>query len=146
MDTKATQKQRHPEPLILHVSKLPVILPRCVELRRETRHHFQPRHKHGVEAPDMGDGHSQKTTMEVSLIFNFHHLHKPPPQGAAAAAGWAGREGDALGRGRAWVIVSLARRLRKQHWHQLQELSLPNPSHLHVPGKTAGSQGGVRRR
>lgn len=105
MDTKATQKQRHPETLRLHVSKLPVALPRCVRLRTETRHHFQPHHKPGGEAPGVGDGRSQKTAVKGSLTFNFHHLHKPR----------AGGEGDALRRGCAWAAASLARQLRKQH-------------------------------
>lgn len=116
MDTKVTQKQRHPESLSLHVSRLPVALPRCVQLRTETRHHFQPRHKPSLEATGVGGGRSQKTATKGSLTFHFHHLHKPPPpQGAAAVAGRAGREGDALGRGCAWAAASLARQLRKQH-------------------------------
>lgn len=101
------------------------------------RHHFQPHHKLSTEAQGLGDGCTQKTTVKGLLMFNFHHLCMPPLRGAATAAVWAGGEGDALGRGCAGAAANPARCLRQQHWHQLQELSLPAPLQVQVPGKTA---------
>lgn len=73
-NTEVTQKQRHPESLSLHVSKLPIAPPRCVQLRAETRHHFQARHKAGVEAPGVGYGRSQNAAVEGSANLRFLSL------------------------------------------------------------------------
>lgn len=106
----------------------------------DTGHRFQPCHKPSAEVQGAGDSRSPKTTIKGSLTFNFHYLCVRPLRGAAAAAVWAGGEGDALQRGYTQAAASLAGRLRKRHWHQLQKLSLPAPPQVQVPGKTAGSQ------
>lgn len=63
------------------MSKLPIALPRCVQLRTETRHHFQP----GAEAPGMGDGRSQKPAAKGSLTFNFHPCTSLFPEGCRSS-------------------------------------------------------------
>lgn len=73
----------------------------------DTGHRFQPCHKPSAEVQGAGDSRSPKTSVKGSLMFNFHYLCVPPLQGAAAAAVWAGGEGDALGRGYARAAASL---------------------------------------